>query len=137
MQKSNSVDWAELISAGYNSGISVCAWCRKHGISKSSFYYHSKKLGFAANGKRILRCDENPAPSPANTDASSESRQELVRIPRQVIQTAMMMQEHSLGTHPMGGVRIRRGQWEILVEDGFLPETLRSVLEEVSYAQGS
>ena len=36
--------WTNFIIAARTSGLTDTMWCEKHGISKSVFYYHARKL---------------------------------------------------------------------------------------------
>jgi hypothetical protein len=44
-------EWAEMVSACRNSGLTVGAWCKENGISVKSYYYRLKRICNAAGNK--------------------------------------------------------------------------------------
>jgi len=37
-------DWANMVSQCRNSGMTVSAWCKEHGVSIKTYYYRLKRL---------------------------------------------------------------------------------------------
>lgn len=49
-------EWAKLIEARQDSGLSIKEWCRQNSLPESRYYYYLKKL-------RLAACDSLPAES--------------------------------------------------------------------------
>lgn len=49
-------EWAKLIEARQDSGLSIKEWCRQNNLPESRYYYYLKKL-------RLAACDNLPAES--------------------------------------------------------------------------
>ena len=43
-KKQNSRDWAELVRECNESGMPKSEWCRQHGITPKSFFYHQRQI---------------------------------------------------------------------------------------------
>ena len=90
-------------------------------------------MGYIANGKRTEKWDEAIFGSPAS-DLSDGDLQVLVPVPHHLIREAVMCDEDQ-GSSEGKKIRIQCGPWSIYVEDGFSPDTLRSVMEVAACAQ--
>lgn len=43
-RSNNLVEWAEMIRACKNSGLTVKAWCMEHGVNDKTYYYRQKQV---------------------------------------------------------------------------------------------
>lgn len=58
--------WAERVTECRNSGQSVLAWCKEHGICSQTYYKWQKRL-FSVGKTAIVNVDPPSFPSPAQT----------------------------------------------------------------------
>ena len=61
--------WSEHIAAWHRSGLSQGAYCRRHGLSQSSWGYWRKRLATSADEGAAPRVTIVPVPLPASTQA--------------------------------------------------------------------
>ena len=58
--------WAERVTECRNSGQSVLAWCKEHGICSQTYYKWQKRL-FSVGKTAIVNVDPPPSPLQAQT----------------------------------------------------------------------
>ena len=58
--------WAERVTECRNSGQSVLAWCKEHGICSQTYYKWQKRL-FSVGTTAIVNVDPPSFPAPAQT----------------------------------------------------------------------
>jgi transposase-like protein len=69
--------WAKLIAAQRDSGVSIVAFCRQHGLAASTFHAWRKRLG-PPQAPQAPQAPESPPGTPPATAASAD--QTFVRL---------------------------------------------------------
>ena len=95
-------EWAKLIEARQDSGLSIKAWCQQNNLPESQYYYYLKKL-------RLLACESLPS------DRRDESQFALVPKHARVINPVSTGRSNIKITLPNAIVEISEGADEAQV----------------------
>jgi hypothetical protein len=119
-----AADWAALIDEWRQSGLSLPAFCRSHGLSRGTMQNWVYKPALKRAVEEARR-QARPAPAdPGHADGPSPSEPSPAFLPVHVAEvTAASPSTHRTGVEVVLGVGRR-----VLLEAGFDSETLRRVI---------
>lgn len=110
--------WAGLIRQRTESGLSVNAFCRSRGLSRSQYFYWQRKVREAAL--------ENMVPLPEGRLIPAGFTQVQVK------EASGQFMSAGSKTHAGGQIRIEIKGIRIIADSGYPPELIASLLREVT-----
>lgn len=110
--------WREMVYQCRNSGQTVEAWCREHGIPVATYYRRQKQVWEQEKEKLPAKIPRIQAPQPANSNLPTAT---FEAIPCSVPRAA----------DDIGNARIilQKGEWKLEIRNGADILLLRQILE--------
>lgn len=105
-------EWTQMISQCRNSGMTVAAWCREHGISTKTYYYRLRRL-----------CEA--IPEPAKPDSLPLPADEAEPLFTEITPTEGTKRDSV-------AINIRMGNAEIKIHNGADVVTIEAALRALS-----
>ncbi len=112
--------WVALIEEANASEETIVSWIARRGITRSQFYYWHKK----ANDMGLLGGDDGPDNSEGAADYVPKRVPVVAEI--RLSEDKPFDKEYSL-FNPQ--IMVKQNSYQVYIGKGFLPETLRSVME--------